>query len=181
MIKNSPIRYGLISLINHWVSALLVFVLFAVGLWMVELNYYHAWYQTLPNLHRSFGVVLMALTIFRILWYRISPKPQSIKTYSRAERVMAKGVHLVMLFLLFVMFLSGYLITTAKGDSLYVFGVIALPATITGINNLEDYAGQVHELAAFMLMFLVFLHVAAALKHHFYDKDNTLKRMLGIQ
>lgn len=180
MIKNSTLRYGLLSRVNHWMSALLVITLFAVGLWMVELDYYHAWYQTAPNLHRSFGVVLMALTLTRIIWYQFSPKPQSIKTHSRKEIILAKSVHYAMLFLLFMMFISGYLITTAKGDPLYVFDVFTLPATLTGINRLEDYAGEVHELTAFTLMFLVCLHVAGALKHHFYDKDSTLKRMLGI-
>lgn len=181
MIKNSTVRYGLLSRANHWVSALLVVTLFALGLWMVELDYYHAWYQTAPNLHRSFGVLLMVLTLTRIIWYQFSSKPKSLKTHSRIQIIAAKSVHYAMILLLFAMFVSGYLITTAKGDPLYIFGVIMIPATITGISNLEDYAGEVHELIAFTLMFLVFLHVAGALKHHFYDKDSTLKRMLGIQ
>ena len=145
---------------------------------MVSLDYYHEWYRTAPDLHRSFGVVLMLLTITRLVWYRISPKPKALSHYAKWEHITATAVQHSMIATLFVLFFSGYLITTAQGDSLFVFNVIEIPALISGIDNLEDIAGSVHEIAAFFLIGLASLHMLAALKHHFIDRDATLKRML---
>lgn len=178
-LKNSTTHYGWLSRVIHWLSALTVIGLFAVGLWMVELDYYHEWYKTAPDLHRSFGVVLMLLTLTRIIWYKVSARPLAIAKHSTQEKIMAKAAHHAMLLVLFVMFISGYLITTAQGDPLYFFNVLAIPAAVSGITNLEDYAGEVHAIAGFSLIGLASLHALGALKHHFYDKDDTLKRMLG--
>ncbi|WP_053981107.1 cytochrome b [Marinagarivorans algicola] len=178
-LKNSTTHYGWLSRTIHWLSALAVIGLFVVGVWMVELDYYHEWYKTAPDLHRSFGVMLMLLTLVRMSWYAVSAKPLALAQHSRQEKVMAKVVHHAMLLVLFVMFVSGYLITTAQGDPLYVFNVLAIPATLSGITNLEDYAGEVHAIAGFSLIGLASVHALGALKHHFYDKDDTLKRMLG--
>ena len=180
MINNTTDTYGVLSRSLHWLSAMLVIGLFALGLWMHDLDYYHAWYTKAPDLHRSFGIVLLILTVMRLLWYRASPKPKPLTHYSRIERIVALATHHTMLLLLFVMFGSGYLITTAKGDPLYVFDLVAIPSLISTIPYLEDIAGEVHEIAAFSLIGLVCLHAVGALKHHFIDKDITLKRMLGF-
>jgi len=81
--------------------------------------------------------------------------------------------------LLFVIMFSGYLISTADGRAIEVFGWFDVPATITSIPNQEDVAGLVHKFAAFLLIGLVVLHAAAALKHHFIDRDRTLLRIFG--
>ncbi|HEY7773651.1 MAG TPA: cytochrome b [Marinagarivorans sp.] len=180
MIKNTPEHFGLLSRAIHWLSAFLVIGLFALGLWMSGLSYYHEWYQTAPDLHRSFGVVLLLLTVVRVLWYQVSPKPKPLSHHSRKERMLAVATHHTLMALLLVMFVSGYLITTAKGDPVYVFDLFAIPSLINGIDNLEDYAGDVHEIAAYSIIGLAALHAAGALKHHFIDKDSTLKRMLGF-
>lgn len=177
-MKNTADRFGWLSRSIHWLSALLVVGLFVLGLWMVSLDYYHEWYRTAPDLHRSFGIVLMLLTVARLVWYRISPKPKALAHYAKWEHVTAIAVQHTMILTLFVLFFSGYLITTAQGDSLFVFSGIEIPALISGIDNLEDIAGSVHEFAAFFLIGLASLHMLAALKHHFIDRDATLKRML---
>lgn len=177
MLKNSVAQFGYLSRAIHWLSALLVIGLFALGLWMVSLDYYHEWYRKAPDLHRSFGVILALLTVVRLIWYRVSPKPKAL-SYPRWEHISAIAVQHTMMLTLFVMFISGYLITTAQGDSLPVFNVIHIPALITGVDNLEDVAGSVHEFSAFFLIGLAGLHMLAALKHHFIDRDATLRRML---
>jgi cytochrome b561 len=82
---------------------------------------------------------------------------------------------------MFFLMLSGYLISTADGRGIDVFGLFSLPATLSGVENQEDIAGKVHQSLAFILVALVVLHALAALKHHFLDRDATLKRMLGVQ
>jgi cytochrome b561 len=180
MIKNSQSHFGWLSRAIHWVSAILVISLFSVCLWMQSLDYYHDLYRTAPDLHRSFGILLMLLTVTRLIWYRVSAKPKPLSSHSRIERIASAAVHHSLMLLLFVMFISGYLITTAQGDSLYFFNIIGIPSVVNGIANLEDMAGDVHEVVAFCIIGLVLFHVAGALKHHFIDKDKTLKRMLGL-
>ena len=76
--------------------------------------------------------------------------------------------------------ITGYLISTADGRALEVFNWFSIPATISGIEHQEDIAGDIHEILAFSLIAIVVLHAAGAIKHHVIDKDNTLKRMLGL-
>jgi cytochrome b561 len=180
MLKNTLTSYGWLSRSIHWLSAVLVLGLFALGLWMSDLSYYHEWYRTAPDLHRSFGIVLAIVTVIRLVWYKFSPKPTPLAHYTVVERKAGIAVHHLLMLLLLVMFISGYLITTAKGDPIYFFDMVAIPSLINGIDNLEDMAGDVHEIAAYSIIALVILHVAGALKHHFIDKDITLKRMLGV-
>ena len=75
---------------------------------------------------------------------------------------------------------SGYLITTADGQAVVVFGLFEIPATLYGLENQEDVAGAIHDWLATLLIALAALHGLAALKHHFIDRDPTLLRMLGM-
>ena len=74
--------------------------------------------------------------------------------------------------------ISGYLISTADGRPISFFGWFEVPALITGINNQEDIAGDVHFYMAWTLVILASLHGLAAIKHHLIDKDSTLTRMI---
>jgi len=87
--------------------------------------------------------------------------------------------HSVLYLGLFLVMMSGYLISTADGRAISVFGLFDVPAVITSIPNQADTAGLVHEYAAWALVILAVLHALAALKHHFIDRDATLRRMLG--
>lgn len=177
--KDTPHRFGLISVILHWVLAFVILGLFALGLYMVGLTYYDRWYQTAPNIHRSLGVIVGALMVFRVVWRAINihPEAQGVSW----ERIAAKIVHHLSYLLIFAIIVSGYLISTAKGQPVAVFGWFEIPALISGIDNQEDIAGLVHELLAYGMVGLVGLHAAAALKHHFIDRDSTLTRMLGMR
>lgn len=162
----------------HWVTALTVVGLFFLGLWMVDLTYYDAWYRTAPDLHRSIGLALALVTLLRLLYRFALPHPGALAVHPRWVTTTARMVHVLIYILLFVMFISGYLITTAKGDPIVFFGLFEIPSVISGVDNLEDIAGEVHEIAAFTLIGVAALHTLAALKHHFIDRDDTLRRMI---
>ena len=66
-IRNTSASYGLISIIIHWLVALAVFGLFGLGYWMVELSYYDDWYRRAPDIHRSIGILLLMVMVFRVL------------------------------------------------------------------------------------------------------------------
>lgn len=181
--RNTRSTYGIMAATGHWITALTVVCLFVLGLWMTDLTYYDPWYKRGPDIHRSVGILLALLIIWRLIWRLNNVQPMPLPNHKRWEKFAAKATHLCLYFLLFAMFFSGYLITTAEGQALNVFNWFSIPAVITGkevgIDNLEDTAGDVHETVAFILIGLASVHALAALKHHFMDKDQTLMRMLG--
>lgn len=171
--------YDGLSIAIHWISALTVIGLFAVGLWMVDLNYYSQWYKPVPHWHKSAGICLALLTLFRLAWKHIN-KPPAIDG-ARWEVMAAKVAHGVIYLLLFGLFISGYLISTADGRSIEVFNWFSVPGMGELFEQQADIAGEVHFYIAVTLIGLVSLHALAALKHHFINKDNTLKKMLGVK
>ncbi len=180
MLKNTTQRYGLVSIFIHWLTLLTVLGLFGLGLWMTGLDYYHAWYKQAPDLHKSIGFLLLLLTLLRIAWLMLNPKPQPLPNSKRWERITAVSVHGLLYLLLFVVMCSGYLISTADGRSIAVFGGFDIPALPWRFAQQEDIAGKLHEVLAFTLIGVMLLHAAAALKHHFIDRDNTLRRMFSL-
>ena len=80
-----------------------------------------------------------------------------------------------------IIVISGYLISTAKGSGVSLFGWFVVPALISGLPEQADRAGAVHYWLALGLLGLAGLHALGALKHHLIDKDNTLRRMLGMR
>lgn len=178
--RNTQTGYGWISICIHWITAITVIGMFALGLWMVDLTYYDEWYRTAPLIHKGIGVMLLLLTLFRLVWKRMNPLPAEVAEHKPIERKLAKIAHSMLYVLLFSLMITGYLISTADGRALEVFNWFSIPATISGIEHQEDIAGDIHEILAFSLIAFVVLHAAGAIKHHVIDKDNTLKRMLGL-
>lgn len=180
MLKNSTHRYGWVSIALHWSMALSIFAMFGLGLWMRSLSYYDPWYRQGPFIHKSIGILLLALLVFRLLWRWFNPRPADAPGMARGESAAAHLVHYLLYLLLFALMFSGYLISTADGRSIEVFGWFTVPATLTSLPQQEDLAGLLHEWLAWGLIGLVGLHIAAALKHHFIRNDSTLKKMFGM-
>ena len=177
-LGNSEQAFGWISVLLHWVMAVAIIGLFGLGLYMMELGYYDPWYQTAPDIHRSVGILVAMTLAFRWIWRLINVHPRiEGKPW---EQSVARGVHRIFYILILAVVLSGYLISTADGRAIAVFDWFEVPATLHGLDNQEDIAGEFHEYLAYGLIGLVVLHTAAALKHHFIDRDATLRRMLGL-
>lgn len=176
MLNNTLSSYGWVSILLHWLSAIVVIGLFAVGFWMVDLNYYSEWYRTAPMYHKSVGILFVAVIIFRVVWRLRQTHPVALG--SETENRLASAAHGLLYLLLFSLFISGYLISTADGRGIDVFNWFAVPSLGELIEDQEDIAGLVHEWLAYSLIGLALLHAVAALKHHFVNKDETLKRIL---
>lgn len=177
--KNTTNRFGFIAVALHWLVALTVFNLFVLGLWMTGLDYYDSWYKLGPWLHKSVGMLLFLIVLLRLSWRIFTPPPGALLTHKLWEVRLAHVVHLLLYWLLLAIMISGYLISTADGRSIGLFDWFFIPATITSIPQQEDNAGWIHLMLASILMGLVLLHAAAALKHHFIDRDRTLIRIFG--
>jgi cytochrome b561 len=179
MWRNSTNGYGLVSIGLHWLIAVTVLALFGLGLWMTELTYYDPWYQRAPDIHKSIGVLLFGALLVRLVWRLANPVPEPEGTPH--ERIAAVWAHRLLYLILFAQMLAGYLISTADGRPISVFGWFEVPATLHGFENQEDIAGEIHEILAFTLIALALLHALAALKHHWFDRDQTLMRMLRVK
>ena len=175
-MPGSVTQYNMLAKALHWSSALLIFGLFSLGLWVVELDYYSEWYKLAPQWHKSVGLCLFAVTIFRLLW-KIVTKTPAIEG-QRWEKVAAKLVHRLLYILLFAIFISGYMISSADGRSIAIFNWFSIPGLGSFFENQEDIAGVIHFYLACIIIVLATLHALAALKHHFINKDNTLSKML---
>ena len=143
MLKNTSTNYGALSIAIHWLSALVIFSLFGVGYWMVDLNYYSEWYRLAPHYHKSVGVLLLFLTLFRIVWKQLNPKPLPLSQNVLENRLASLG-HLSLYIILLVILFSGYLISTADGRGIDVFNFFTVPSLGELFSNQEDIAGDIH-------------------------------------
>lgn len=176
---NSREAYGWPAIFMHWLSALWVLGLFGLGVWMVDLTYYDAWYHRAPELHKSLGLLFAGFLALRFLWALANPKPAALPNHQWWEKLAAEGAHWGMYMLMLVVVISGYLIPTAEGKGVEVFGWLTMPAMDPLVQRQADIAGMVHKYAAWALVGLATVHAAAALKHHIIDRDVTLLRMFG--
>jgi cytochrome b561 len=167
--------YGAVSRVIHWTMAIAVFALFALGWWMVGLDYYSPYYNSAPELHRNAGMLLLAVLVVRIVWRMGNVKPGN-DGLAPFEQHAARIVHVAFYPLLAVLMVSGYLISTADGRPIDVYGWLHVPA-IAEIKGFEDVAGFVHEWTAYAIMGLAAIHSAAAIRHRFMDKRTAGNRM----
>ena len=174
--RNSNSGYGVVAIAAHWLVAAAVFGLFALGWWMVDLTYYDPWYNQAPAIHKAVGVLLFLLFIGRLAWRWSNPRPHPLGR--PVERRVAGVVHGLFYLLLFALMGAGYLISTADGSPVDVFGLFAVPATLSDLPNQEDIAGDMHRWLAWTVIGLSVIHAGAAIKHHVVDRDRTLIRML---
>lgn len=162
----------------HWLMAVVIIGMFLLGIWMVGLEYYDGWYHQAPSVHRSVGMLLLFLLLFRLAWRLANPVPEIIGKWW--EKLIALWVHRGHYLFMFAVIISGYLISTALGRGVEVFDWFEVPALLPGDKGRESTAGFVHMLLAWGFMGYIAMHTAAALKHHFIDRDITLLRMLGL-
>lgn len=176
--RNSPEKYGAVSKAFHWLTSLTVIALLCVGLYMTNAGKSASLFS-LYDLHKSFGICVLTATFLRVLWHVYSKKPALVDSMKPWEKLAANAGHLFLYVCLFGMPLSGWLMSSAYGRSVKVFGFGPLPDLVAkDESGLAPKLSGVHEYLAWALIAMILLHAGAALKHHFIDKDVTLKRML---
>ncbi|MDG1859930.1 MAG: cytochrome b [Emcibacteraceae bacterium] len=175
-LKDDNKKYGTLSKLLHWGVGLAVIGLFVLGYWMRTLDYYSSWYQKAPHLHESVGLLLILLVPVMILWRlrNKNPSDDHLNSFEKlASGLMKKTLYAVMLAIL----VTGYLISSAGDTSIALFNWFDVPAIFT-VNESKVFIGNLHQYFAYLIMVLVAFHALAALKHHYINKDSTLKRML---
>jgi len=180
MLKNSANRYGKVAIILHWIIALAVIGEFGLGLYMTGTDYYHTYYQTMPLIHESVGITLLFVLIFRSIWGWINMRPLPGAGVGLWEQKASKSVKFLMNTLVLLIIVFGLMLSSSDGDSITVFHLFEFPAVIHNLPNQEDWSVYWHYWLSWAMMGLALMHTFGALKHHFFDRDETLRRMLGL-
>lgn len=182
MKKTAPNRYSTGAMVLHWLIALAIVAnwLLAQYAEQLEEQKLKAAHEAAMGTHFAIGVTVLVLSVLRIIWRLLHRPPALNPDHSRWERLLASVIHKLFYILIIALPLTGYLMlqTYAGGMSVNMFGLFDFP----GIAMAPDKAasetfGELHEVFATTMVVLFVLHVAGALKHHFFDRDDTLLRM----
>jgi len=178
MLRDSRSGYGLITIILHWVCATLIIFLFGLGVYMRGLDYYSPWYHRGPALHIALGLLVFTLMSTRLLWRASSRSLDPIPTIDKTSLLAAQFVKILLYLSVFIICITGYLITTGEGKSADFFNIFSVPATLELSSDNIDLSGKIHKYLAWGLIAIALLHASAALFHHVIKRDKTLVRML---
>ena len=175
MTASSTDRYGPVAIAFHWLLALAIIGAFCVGVYMSDLPMSPTRLK-LYNYHKWAGITILALSALRLLW-RLTHRPPTDVPMPTWQRRASHAVHGMLYALFFLVPLAGWAYSSAAGFPVVVFGLIPLPDFVPVDKALAEVLKSRHEMLAFALAFVVLLHIAAALKHHFIDRDGLLQRM----
>lgn len=190
MSNQSRDRYTSVAIILHWLIAVMVIGQLAGGLYMNKLPDTEAALKfELFQLHKSFGITILLLTLVRLGWRLTHKAPPLPAAMAGWEKLAARGAHVGFYILLIALPLVGWAVVSSSplADSVqtYLFGVIHWPHLpfFDGVSDrkaLSHDIAEIHEYLGFAMIGLIALHVGAALKHQFVNRDTVLAHMLPI-
>jgi cytochrome b561 len=174
---NTITHYTRTAIVLHWLIAIAIVASFSVGLYMHELPLspiklkIYSW-------HKWAGVTIFLLVLFRLAW-RIKHHPPAPPAGMPAwQHIAAELVHGMIYILMILVPLSGWLMSSAKGFQTVYFGILPLPDLLEKNKELGETLAGVHQFLNYSLLGLVVAHAGAALKHHFIERDDVLRRMV---
>lgn len=170
-------RYTKTAAALHWLIALLIIATFFLGLTMVDMAVSPTKLKFV-NWHKWMGVTALGLVALRLLWRLTHAAPPLPATIPKWQRVAAELGHLGLYVLMFAVPLSGYFYSLAAGYPVVYLGKFPLPVLMGPNPELKPILKTVHYVLNMGMAALVVGHALAALKHHFIDRDDILKRML---
>jgi cytochrome b561 len=170
-------RYSAVAQTFHWIIAALIVTQYTLATMADDLPLGMRKLSLLAR-HKSFGMTVLMLAVLRLAWRLFNKPPELPVEMSKFERIAARLTHVIFYVLLFAMPLSGWIMSSAKNYSVSWFGLFTWPDLVAPNEQAFDLFKSIHQILATTLFFLAILHILAALKHHFWNKDDVLKRML---
>ncbi len=177
LLRNTQDRYGAVAVLLHWLMALLIIALLVVGLYMVRIAF-SAQKLALYGWHKEYGILVLFLVLLRIVWRITNRTPSLPLTVPLWQQLAAHAAHYAFYGFMIVIPLSGWFISSAAGLPVSFFGLFVLPDVVPVSKNLYVLFIAAHEWLSYALIAVICVHVAAALKHHFIDKDDVLRKIL---
>lgn len=177
MIKNTVSGYGLVAILLHWSMAVLILFLLGLGLYMVRIPVSLEKLKLFGS-HKEIGILVLEIGILRLIWRLYNVLPQLPTKMPLLEKIAARSAHLFFYGFIIALPLTGWLMTSAAGLPVSFFGLFLLPDLVNPNPELMATLIVVHKWLAYCLIGLIALHTSAALKHHFINKDDVLKRMI---
>lgn len=182
MLKNSATHYGAVTRFLHWTVFVLFFFQYVSANIMTHLardktlfgltqGHYYDW-------HKSIGLVVLGLALLRWLWRKLTPLPDWAPTLSEAERLISHRNETLLYGCMFLLPISGYLFVMAGGFGVKLFGLHPLPNPIGKQESLAALALVMHVVLSYAAVVFIAWHVGLGLKHHIFDRDGFLNRML---
>jgi cytochrome b561 len=175
-LKNDLTRYGAVAQVFHWLIVVLVVTQFVLAKRAEGLSPVAK--IGVLGTHKSIGITILALVLLRLVWRLVNPVPPVPATTPRWQSLAAHGSHFLLYALLLVTPVLGWLMSSARAFSVSWFGLVTLPDFIQPDKATFELLHDAHEAMALTLAAIALVHIAAALKHHFIDRDDVLRRML---
>lgn len=177
MLRNTRDAWGAPAKLFHWLMAALVFAQIALG-WTAA-----AWPLSPLKLdlfvwHKSIGMLILALALLRLGWRLGNPTPALPADTVAWERLSARSSHVLLYLLMVVLPVTGWVINSAANIPFRIFWLIPLPAIVEPSKHTAELAAAVHFGLFVLLATLLFVHIGAALRHHYIKRNDVLTRML---
>jgi cytochrome b561 len=178
-LRNTPERYGLVAQLFHWLVVILIITQFVLASFMDDLPLKQK--VATINWHKWVGMTVLMLAVLRLLWRLMNPVPALPSSSPSWQRFAAHASHFLLYTLIFLTPLAGWLMSSARNFPVSWFGVFTFPDLISPNRALYERLHDAHEVLATTLFIVATIHLLAALKHHFIDRDNVLRRMLPMR
>ncbi len=169
-------KYSGTAIALHWLVGAMILVSFGVGLYMTGLKFSPEKLK-LYNWHKWAGVSIFILVVLRSAW-RLTHAAPTLPPMPAWQRFAAHASHVLLYVFMFAIPLTGWLMSSAKGFQTVYFGVLPLPDLLGKDEERGELLELVHRWLNYSMMAVVAAHAAAALKHHFVDRDDVLRRMM---
>ena len=176
-VRNAAIGFGAGRKFFHWSIVLFLTFQIPLGLYMTELPLGTDKLETY-SLHKATGMIIFTLAISRLLWSMFSTRPPLPRSTPLYEKIFVKVLQGILYLVVCLMPLSGWMMTSAAGYPLSIFGLFTLPPLIDANKALVDGFIRMHVMQSWILMGAIALHFAGAMRHHVLLKDDTLKNIL---
>lgn len=178
-LRNTRFSYGLVSQVFHWLIVALILVQYTWA-WRIDRADGFQVRLELVTQHKTIGMFVLMLALVRLLWRLFNRPPDFPETMARWERLAARLGHWLLYGLILAVPLTGWLYSSAAGLGDYWSGPLNFPSLVDSSERLEDRFSLIHQVLAISLGVMAIIHALAALRHHFFKRDDVLRRMLPI-
>lgn len=181
MLRNSRESFGLVSILFHWIIALIFLGQIVLGYSMVRVSDF-ALQFSLYQWHKSFGFLVLGLSLLRLLWKLANPRPHDLQHMSSLKRGASHVAHFILYLSLFVVPLTGWAIASTSPLQIptFMFDLVVIPQLpMTISDTAEAFWASSHAWLAYLSAIVATGHILAAFHHHFWKRDTILVRMLS--